>query len=112
MNPTRHRATARTIASTALGAAVLLLASTGPAAAAPDPSPGLPGGVEAKLNTLLGMGMSFVIVACVAGVFICAAKLAMALRHGEGGQAAGQLAAVGVACILVGSGAGIVNYLV
>ena len=56
--------------------------------------------------------MSFVIVACVAGVFICAGKLAMALRHGEGGAAAGQLVAVGVACILVGSGAGIVNYLV
>ena len=102
----------RTAASAALATSLLLMATAAPALAAPDPSPGLPGGVEAKLNTLLGMGMSFVIVACVAGVFICAGKLAMALRHGEGGAAAGQLVAVGVACILVGSGAGIVNYLV
>lgn len=86
--------------------------TVGPVATGPDPHPGLPGGVEAKLNTLLGMGMSIVIVACVAGVFICAGKMAMAIRHGEGGEAAGKLAAVGFACILVGSGAGIVNYLV
>lgn len=90
----------------------LAVAGAAPALAAPNPEPGLPGGVEAKLDTLLGMGMSFVIVACVAGVLICAAKLALAVRHGEAGQAAGQLVAVGVACILVASGAGIVNYLV
>ena len=100
--------------SAVLGATLAVLVGlTAPAqAAGPDPTPGLPGGVQAKLNTLLGMGMSFVIVACVAGVFICAGKLAMSLRHGESGAAAGQLVAVGVACILVGSGAGIVNYLV
>lgn len=108
----RYRAIGHTAASTAVATGILLLATASPALAAPDPSPNLPGGVEDKLNTLLGMGMSFVIVACVAGVFICAGKLAMALRHGEGGAAAGQLVAVGVACILVGSGAGIVNYLI
>jgi hypothetical protein len=111
MHRIHHRNLGRIAVPTAVGTVILLLAAT-PAFAAPDPKPGLPGGVEAKLNTLLGMGMSFVIVACVAGVFICAAKLAMALRHGEGAQAAGQLVAVGIACILVGSGAGIVNYLV
>lgn len=91
---------------------VALLAAAAPAFAAPNPHPGLPGGVDAKLNTLLGMGMSIVIVACVAGVFVCAAKLAIAVRHGEGAAAAGQLGAVGFACVLVGSAAGIVNYLV
>jgi hypothetical protein len=100
------------LAATLASTVTLLVLATVPALAAPDPKPGLPAGVEAKLNTLLGMGMSVVIVACVAGVFICAGKLALALRHGEGGEAAGKLAAVGFACILVGSGAGIVNYLV
>src|SRR4051795_6839510 len=61
---------------------LLVLRGT-PALAAPNPKPGLPAGVEAKLNTLLGFGMALVIVACVGGVFICAGKLAMALRHGE-----------------------------
>jgi hypothetical protein len=112
MTPARYRAIGRTAVATPVGAGLILLAAAGPALAAPNPKPGLPAGVDAKLNTLLGMGMSFVIVACVAGVFICAGKLAMAMRHGEGAEAAGKLAAVGVACILVASGAGIVNYLV
>ena len=94
-------------AATALG--FLLMAS--PAFAAPAPEPALPSGVQAKLDKLLGMGMAFVIVACVAGVFICAAKLALSIRHGEAGEAAGKLGAVGFACILVGSAAGIVTYL-
>jgi hypothetical protein len=100
----------RVVTVTATTVALSLVA--GPAFAAPNPKPGLPDGVESKLNTLLGMGMSIVIVACVAGVFLCAGKLALAIRHGEGAEAAGKLAAVGFACILVGSGAGIVNYLV
>lgn len=102
---TRVAALAATTAALAVGTAV-------PALAAPNPKPGLPAGVEGKLNTLLGFAMALVIVACVGGVFICAGKLAMAMRHGEGAEAAGKLVAVGAACILVGSGAGIVNYLV
>ena len=112
MNSVRHCGTARTAASTGLLTGLLLLATAEPALAATDPSPGLPSGVEANLDTLLGMGMAFVIVACVGGVLLCAGKLALAIRHGEGAQAAGQLVAVAVACILVGSGAGIVNYLI
>lgn len=100
------------LSSVVLPAALALwLLSAGSASAAPNPKPRLPAGVQAKLDTLLGMGMAFVIVACVAGVFICAGKLALAIRHGEGGEAAGKLGAVGFACILVGSAAGIVNYL-
>lgn len=109
-------------AVTAAAVGTLVLAAA-PAYAAPDPSPGppaysgphpspqLPGAVGAKLNLLLGMGMAVVIFACVAGVLACAGKLALALRHGEGAEAAGKLAAVGFACILVGSAAGIVGYL-
>ena len=93
-------------------APVLIVAGATDAFAAPNPSPNLPDGVQRKLDTLLGMGMAVVIVACIAGVLICAGKLALAIRHGEGGQAAAQLIGVGAACILVGSGAGIVNYLV
>lgn len=93
-------------------APVLIVAGAADAFAAPNPKPNLPGDVQAKLDTLLGMGMAAVIVACVAGVFVCAGKLALSLRHGEGAQAAGQLIAVLVACVLVGSGAGIVNYLI
>lgn len=99
------------IVTVAATTAVLSLTAT-PAFAVPNPKPQLPGGVQAKLDTLLGMGMAIVIVACVAGVFLCAGKLALAIRHGEGAEAASKLVAVGAACILVGSGAGIVNYLV
>lgn len=95
-----------------VGGTLVLLAAALPAFGAPNPHPGLPAGVDAKLNTLLGMVMSVVIVACVGGVLVCAGKLALAVRHGEGAAAAGQLGAVAFACVLVGSGAGLVNYLV
>lgn len=94
------------------GGAFVLLAAAALPAFAVNPHPGLPAGVDAKLSTLLGMAMSLVIVVCIGGVFACAGKLAMAIRHGEGAAAAGQLGAVGFACVLVGSAAGIVNYLV
>ena len=93
-------------------AAGLLLVAAGPALAGPNPHPVMPPGLQAKTNTILGVVMSIVIVACVAGVFICAAKLALAVRHGTGGEVVGQLGGVAAACVLVGTGAGIVNYLV
>lgn len=100
------------VLAVALTAPALMMATAADAFAAPNPKPGLPDGVQAKLDTLLGMGMSVVIVACVAGVLICAGQLAIAIRHGNGAEAAGKLGAVGFACILVGSGASIVNYLI
>lgn len=99
------------LAATAAATVTALALSVAPAYAAPDPTPGLPNGMDQQLNLLLGMAMSLVIVACVGGVLLCAGKLALAMRHGEAGEAAGKLAAVAFACILVGSGAGIVNYL-
>ncbi len=93
-------------------AAGLLLVAAGAALAAPDPPPQLPPGLQDKTTTILGIFMAIVIVACVAGVFVCAAKLALAFRHGEGSEAVGRLGGVAAACVLVGSAAGIVNYLV
>lgn len=104
----RFSTRAAAVAAATVGAVVLAAA---PAYASPNPKPGLPAGVDTKLNVLLGMGMAVVIFACVAGVFACAGKLALALRHGEGAEAAGKLGAVGFACVLVGSAAGVVSYL-
>lgn len=92
-------------------AAVLVVTTAAPAFAAPNPHAQLPPGVDAKLNTLLGVFMAIVIALCVGGVFACAGKLALAMRHGEGAEAARGLGAIGGACILVASAAGIVTYL-
>lgn len=96
-----------------------LVAAAFPAGAAdggggvnPNPSPQLPNELESKLNTLLGVLMGVVIFACVAGVIICAGMLAVALRRGSLEDQMGRLAGVGAACILVGSAAGFVTFLV
>lgn len=77
----------------------------------PNPSPSLPKGLSGKLDSLLGMFMAVVIVACVAGVFMAAWKLAIAYRNHEMGEAAGKLGGVAAACILVGGASGIVTFL-
>lgn len=77
----------------------------------PNPKPALPKGLSDKLNSLLGMFMAVVIIACVAGVLIAAWKLAIAYKHGETADAAGKLGAVAGACILVGSASAIVTFL-
>jgi hypothetical protein len=99
-------------ALTLTAACGLMLAAASPAFAVPDPSPGLPGDVDNKIDTLLGMGMALVIAACVAGVLICAGKMALAIKHGEGADAAKSLGTVGGACVLVGSASAIVAFLV
>ena len=104
--------TLRRLGGTLTVSAGLLLVAAGPALANPNPHAQLPPGLENKTNTILGIFMAIVIVACVAGVFVCAARLALAFRHGEGGEAVGRLGGVAAACVLVGSAAGIVNYLV
>jgi hypothetical protein len=106
------RSILRRAAGVAVSAAVLIVAAAGPAFAGPSVHAQLPPGVDAKLNTLLGGLMAVVIALCVAGVFTCAGKLALAMRHGEGAEAARGLGAIGGACILVACAAGIVDYLV
>ncbi len=91
-----------------------VLATALPAAAGvePNPSPQLPGGLEGKLNTLLGVMMGVVIFACVAGVLIVAALLAVAARRGSLDDHFGRLGAVGAACVLVGGASSFVLFLV
>ena len=102
----------RRLGGTLSASAGLLLVTAGTALAAPNPHAQLPPGLENKTNVILGVFMAIVIVACVAGVLVCAAKLALSIRRGEGSEAVGALAGVAAACVLVGSAAGIVNYLV
>jgi hypothetical protein len=52
-----------------------------------------------------------VIAACLAGVFIVAAKAALSHRRGELGDVAGSLGAVAGACVLVASGSALVGFI-
>lgn len=97
---------AATVTVTALSIVPAFAAGT-----VPDPKPNLPAGLQTKLNSLLGIFMAIVIIACVAGVFMAAWKLAIAYRHGEMGEAAGKLGGVAAACVLVGSASTIVTFL-
>ena len=105
--PTRAAATL-----TATAGLVLITAESALAAPVTQPKPQLPDGMSEKLSTVLGVFMALVLVACVAGVFICAARLALAFRHGEGAESVGRLGGVAAACVLVGGAAALVNFLV
>lgn len=111
MKHQRHALTRR-IAVPFMGALTAVALAATPASAAPDPKPSMPGGLEDKLDSLLGLLMALVIVACVAGVLLAAGKMALAYRRGEGGEAAGQLGFVLAACILVASASGLVAWAV
>lgn len=77
----------------------------------PNPTPNAPVELQSKVNTILGLVMYLVIAACVAGVLLCAGKMALAHRRGEAGESAGMLGGVAAACVLTGSAAGIVTFL-
>lgn len=80
-------------------------------AAVPDPSPEAPADLQEKVNTILSLGMYLVLAACVAGVLICAGKMALAYRRGELGESFGSLGGVAVACLLGASASGFVAFL-
>jgi hypothetical protein len=88
------------------------MANSGPAVAAPNPKPGLPARLGANLNTLRGMGISSSSSPVSRARSSAPASSRGPCGTGEGAEAAAKLAAVGVACILVASGAGLVNDLV
>ena len=86
---------------------------------APTPAPGgppkpgdvqLPSGASAKLSTLLGWGKALVYVACTAGFFVAAGKMAVAHQRGDDAPW-GRLAAVAGACIIGGGATGLVDAL-
>ncbi|MFY0407940.1 hypothetical protein [Solicola sp. PLA-1-18] len=79
--------------------------------AVPNPSPDAPPELEGKVDTILGLGLWLVFAACVAGVMLCAGKMALAYRRGDLGESFGALGGVAVACILAGSASGFVNFL-
>ncbi len=100
---------------TASMALTAVFASALPAAAGgvrPNPSPQLPGDLELKMNTLLGVVMGVVIFACVLGVLIVAALFAVAARRGSMDDHFGRLGAVGMGCVLVGGASSMVMFLV
>lgn len=49
---------------------------------------------------------------CVLGVVIAGGSMAVAHRHGGGGESASRLGWVAAGCVVVGSASGIVNQLV
>lgn len=77
----------------------------------PNPTPKAPPVVEEKIDLLLGFLRYGVIAACVAGVFIVAAKAALSHRRGELGDVVGNLGAVAAACVLVASGSALVGFI-
>jgi len=75
----------------------------------PDPSQGTPPPGAAEFQTALHWVFWGVTLLCVAGVLICAGKMAVQHRHGEAGQHMGSLGMVVVACVLAGSASALVG---
>jgi hypothetical protein len=98
-------------ASLAFSAITALAVPAMAAGPVPNPVPNAPVELQNKVNTILGLVMYLVIAACVAGVLICAGKMALAHRRGEAGESAGMLGGVATACVLTGSAAAIVTFL-
>ncbi|MEJ7831579.1 MAG: TrbC/VirB2 family protein [Nocardioides sp.] len=110
--PARRRRSLTALVSAQL---VLLAATAGPAAAGeirPDPSPTLPGGLESKMNTLLGFAMGIAVFAAVLGVIIVAILMFVSSRRGSLEDHFGRLGAVLAGCVLLGGASSIVLFLV
>jgi hypothetical protein len=70
-----------------------------------------PGQIGADVTRVLGWVMWLAVTACVAGIIITAARMAIAHRRGGDADVA-QLGWVLGACVLIGSAAAVVNMLV
>jgi hypothetical protein len=82
------------------------------ASGVPDPGSGIkPPGAD-KLVTILGWVAWIVILACVGGILVTAARMALAHQRHESSQHVASLGWVMGACILVGSAATLVQALV
>jgi hypothetical protein len=80
---------------------------------ADPPKPGeveLPPEASQKFSKLLGWGKALVYVACTAGFFVSAGKMALAWQRGDDAPW-GRLAAVAGACIIGGGATGLVDAL-
>jgi len=82
------------------------------AAAVPDPAPAAPPGVEGKATTVLGWIKWASLAACVAGLFVAGAQMALNHRRGMGGaEAASQVGWVAIALVVIGAAGAIVAAL-
>lgn len=78
-------------------------------AAVPDPTQGTDPPGAAEFNNILHWLFYGVTLLCVAGVLICAGKMAVQHRHGEAGQHFGAIGMVLGACVLAGSASALVG---
>lgn len=79
----------------------------------PDPGAGVPPPGSEQFVTVLQWGAWLVTAACVAGVLVVAGTMAIRHRRGDGGaEAAGGLAWVLFACVLVSSAGPVVAAIV
>lgn len=74
-------------------------------------NPSLPGNAEQAINTVLGWVKYIGLAACVAGLFLVAARMAVSHRHGGGGEHMTGLAYVAGALIIIGAAAAIIGAL-
>ena len=82
------------------------------AAAVPDPAPAAPPGVAGKATTVLGWIKWASLAACVAGLFVAGAQMALNHRRGMGGaEAASQVGWVAIALVVIGAAGAIVAAL-
>jgi len=81
-------------------------------AATPTPAtPSLPGNAEQAINTVLGWIKYIGLVACVAGLFLVAARMAVSHRHGGGGEHMAGLAYVAGSLVIIGAAGAIIGAL-
>ena len=82
------------------------------AAAIPDPAPVAPPGMEGKATTVLSWIKWAGLAACMVGLFVAGAQMALNHRRGMGGaEAASQVGWVAVALVLIGAAGAIVGAL-
>jgi hypothetical protein len=75
-------------------------------------NPSLPGNTENQLNQVLGWIKYLGLAACVAGLFLVAAKMAISHRTGAGGEHIAGLGYVAGALVIIGGASSIVSFLI
>lgn len=74
-------------------------------------NPSLPGNAETAINTVLGWVKYIGLAACVAGLFLVAARMAVSHRQGGGGEHMAGLAYVAGSLVIIGAAGAIIGAL-
>jgi hypothetical protein len=77
----------------------------------PQPTPGAPGQLTEKVNTVLGIAAWAGTAAGVAGVLITGAMMAISLKRGESSEHMGRLGMVLGGCVLVSTAGPLVQFV-